>query len=229
MNVSRAVVRMPSQRVETRPDTMTALSGEVLEEFRHDSRQSIATILCLVEAALVAPDDTAVVVQRLQDVAAQARSTASLLDELFPARTWGPIVDASAQCRAAVRTQTAAFAGTVDVVTAEDSWVAMSRAALCRVLSNLLQNAVRAAGQDGVVRVEVRSVGTTVVIDVEDDGPGFGGLPTVNGIGLCSARRLVEDAGGLLETGTGGLGGALVRVHLPAVPVSEVSDADTAV
>jgi signal transduction histidine kinase len=68
-----------------------------------------------------------------------------------------------------------------------------------------------------------------VVIDVEDDGPGFGALPTVNGIGLCSARRLVEDAGGVLETGRGGLGGALVRITLPAVPASEVSDEDTAV
>jgi signal transduction histidine kinase len=70
----------------------------------------------------------------------------------------------------------------------------------------------------------------SVLVAVEDDGPGFGHLPVVNGIGLRSSRRLVRSAGGRVDTAVGTLGGALVRVTLPAVVIpGEAGHADLAV
>ena len=81
----------------------------------------------------------------------------------------------------------------------------------------MLRNAIRAAGPEGQVRVTVSPSAGEVQIDVDDDGPGFGALPVQHGIGLRSVRRLVRHAGGRVETGgPSRLGGASVRIHLPA-------------
>lgn len=80
---------------------------------------------------------------------------------------------------------------------------------------------MRAAGRRGLVQVTVVSHSDGVVLEVEDDGPGFGALPVINGIGLRSSRRLVQRQGGRLDIGTGRLGGALVRVTLPPSVLQE--------
>jgi signal transduction histidine kinase len=116
--------------------------------------------------------------------------------------------------------------------------------ALQRVLAILLSNATRAAGSHGTVLVgcTVR-VGETrrgdgahgigrsgqaddteavaVEMTVEDSGPGFGCVPSEYGIGLLMADRIAREHGGSLEfgghlDGTGRLGGAVVRLTLPA-------------
>ena len=98
--------------------------------------------------------------------------------------------------------------------------------ALQRVLTNLLDNAIRHAR--GEVRVAI-SPGRVVV---SDDGPGFApeDLPHVfeplyrgdkarggggAGLGLAIARRLVRAQGGDVDAGNGPDGGARVTVTLP--------------
>ena len=76
---------------------------------------------------------------------------------------------------------------------------------------------MRAAGDDGLIAVSVAVRAGWLVLDIEDDGPGFGALPVVHGIGLRSSRHLVRRQGGRVDVGTSRLGGALVRVTLPAV------------
>jgi len=61
---------------------------------------------------------------------------------------------------------------------------------LWRIMANLLDNAVRAAGPDGHVEVDVRD-DHGVVIEVTDDGPGFGRGPRGwRSRGLAIVRRL---------------------------------------
>ena len=61
--------------------------------------------------------------------------------------------------------------------------------ALRRSARNLVDNAVRAAGPDGRVEVAVRREGSRAVLEVSDDGPGFGRMPTSRGWGWsrCAA------------------------------------------
>lgn len=100
----------------------------------------------------------------------------------------------------------------------------MTTTVLRRILCNVLRNAIRAAGPAGQVRVTVSPGAGEVQIEVEDDGPGFGALPVRNGIGLRSVRRLVQQAGGRLEAGgPSRLGGASVRIHLPAAGTGAAS------
>ncbi len=105
-----------------------------------------------------------------------------------------------------------------------------------QVLANLLTNARRHARERIVVAV--RLVAGQAVVTVADDGPGFPLplLPTAfdrftrgdavrhrdddggAGLGLAIAAALVRAHGGTITAGNGDpLGGAVVRVHLPAL------------
>ena len=189
--------------------------GELSQELRHDARQAVATVMMLVAAGKTEADDQDQVRKRLDQVASEVRALAALLDEGTEVRELTPFVDVCAEVAGAVRTISTGYDGTVRLVARTGAWALIQPTTLRRVMTNLLRNAMRAAGADGLVQVTVVNVTDAVMIVVEDDGPGFGALPVINGVGLRSARRLVADAGGRLEIGPGRLGGAAVRVTLP--------------
>lgn len=189
-------------------------------ELTHDARQSIATILTLVAAGQQEIQDSDLVLRRFDQVANQARALAAMLEEATRSRERAFRVDVSAEAATAVEALTTSYAGTVRLVADTEAWANFSPASLRRVLTNLIRNAMRAAGGDGAVQVVVALSAGSVVIEVEDDGPGFGHLPVINGIGLRSTCRLVRTAGGRVDITTGRLGGALVRVTLPAFDFS---------
>lgn len=110
--------------------------------------------------------------------------------------------------------------------------VAMPTHELERVLRHLLDNAARHASTQVVVGV--RAGDGTVVVAVDDDGPGvapedrdriferFGRLDEARsrdaggaGLGLAVVARLVGSAGGSVEVGDSPLGGARFEVVLP--------------
>lgn len=87
---------------------------------------------------------------------------------------------------------------------------------LWRVLSNVVDNAARAAGPSGRVVMDIHHNGRTV-IDVTDDGPGFGASPPgLASLGLDIVTSLLESAGGSLMIGSPpAAGGTTVTVVLP--------------
>jgi len=100
---------------------------------------------------------------------------------------------------------------------------------LLPVLSNLLRNALQAAGKDGTVRITARrGEGEIVRICVEDDGPGMPaairarlGRPVPatrqgRGLGLSIARDLVRRMGGRVRVATSSEGGTRVAVEIPS-------------
>lgn len=90
---------------------------------------------------------------------------------------------------------------------------------LGRAVRNILWNAVEAAGPTGHVAIRISTSGTTAILEVEDDGPGFGAVASSSmSLGLDIVRRVAKSSGGQLEISGGDLGGCSVRLILTAVP-----------
>jgi signal transduction histidine kinase len=121
------------------------------------------------------------------------------------------------------------------ITTAAPVRVRCASGILSSILTNLVQNAIRHAGEEGH-RVDVRAIdaGREVRFEVEDTGPG---VPpedrqrifepyvratekgTGLGLGLATVKRLAESHGGHVGVGSpaGGAHGALFWVTLPAL------------
>lgn len=110
--------------------------------------------------------------------------------------------------------------------------VALGTEQLVQVLLNLLLNAADACAGNGTIVVRARFEHPTVVVEVEDTGPGVHPLvrqrlfePFVTtkdvgegtGLGLAVCRGLVEGQGGTLELDSSYASGARFRIELPAV------------
>lgn len=110
----------------------------------------------------------------------------------------------------------AAYPADVTLLPGPAAVVTISPVLLWRVLSNVVENAARAAGRTGTVTVAIRQAATTV-IDVTDDGPGFGaGPPGTASLGLEVVTALLESCGGALAVHAPPEGGTSVLVALPA-------------
>lgn len=94
----------------------------------------------------------------------------------------------------------------------------VNRLALWRVLRNLIDNAIRAAGPDGTVDVRMSDSDGWAVIQIDDDGPGFGNGDSGRArLGLNIVQDFLPSVGGNLEIQRGYLGGCCVRVRIPLV------------
>jgi signal transduction histidine kinase len=90
-----------------------------------------------------------------------------------------------------------------------------------RVLQEALNNIARHSGSTHAA-VRLRYLPETVVLEVEDDGVGFGSSQG-RGMGLVSMRERADLVNGRLDLETRGSGGALVRLTVPAAPENTVS------
>jgi two-component system, NtrC family, nitrogen regulation sensor histidine kinase NtrY len=107
-----------------------------------------------------------------------------------------------------------------------------------RVLANLVENAIHAAGEAGhepLVRIEARTRAGTAVLTVDDNGPGvapeareriFDPYMTTKehgtGLGLAIVRKIVLDHGGDVHVSgaPSPIGGARLEVTLPTAPLN---------
>lgn len=109
--------------------------------------------------------------------------------------------------------------------------VAVDRDQVCGALENLVRNSIESMGDSGVLVVETRAMGKWVAVVVRDTGPGvapevrerlFEPLLTTKatglGLGLVTARTLVEGQGGKLRCLDAGPPGAAFEVLLPVSP-----------
>ncbi|MFO1073827.1 MAG: ATP-binding protein [Geminicoccaceae bacterium] len=101
-----------------------------------------------------------------------------------------------------------------------------------QALTNLLQNSINAVSEGvsdraGAITVRVRRAAAAVLIEVEDNGPGFPPdrerlfEPYVTtrvkgtGLGLAIVKKIMEEHGGSVELLKGSEQGALVRLTFP--------------
>ncbi len=89
---------------------------------------------------------------------------------------------------------------------------------LRRAVTNALDNAVRAAGRSGHLLVRVGHVPGTALVEISDDGAGFGQIPSVTGYGMSIIDRALRASHGRLEISSGPGPGTTVRMLIPAHP-----------
>ncbi|MFG2016660.1 sensor histidine kinase [Actinomadura geliboluensis] len=212
---------------------------------RHDIRHELGTIIMLASAVVVAEDVGDTSRARIEQLLGETRWLDHLLRRLDEDDTGdgdgpdgrplpGPerlrVDELTAEVVTGMRLATrheVCFTG-------GESWAHMDPVALWRAVRNVLDNACRVAA--GRVDVRVEADQGWVVIQVDDDGPGFGAggrpgeagrpgrgraRPGLASLGLGIVHDLISGYGGSLEIRTCEMGGARVRMLLPAAPPPE--------
>ncbi|WP_328990170.1 ATP-binding protein [Kribbella sp. NBC_01245] len=192
------VVQLPTTRLPT--------------DIWHDLIHEMATVRALTAAALAAGDETARMTL-LALIETETREVTALLRQIREDHYLAEPADVSVVLADLVGTLAATTEVTLRLAPVRAHRVGIDRVSLRRVLRNLLENAIRAAGPDGVVELAARQTDAGLAISIGDSGPGFGlGPPGLSSRGLVIVRRLIEAVGGSLDVGTSPLGGALVTV-----------------
>jgi len=213
---------------------------------RHDIRHGLGTIIMLASAVAVADDVGAASRARVEQLLGETRWLDHLLRRLEaaddndddnddndaadgappePAPEPIRVDELAAEAVTGIRLATShrvLFDG-------REAWARADPVALWRALRNVLDNACRMA--EGRVEVRVEAAHGWVVVQVDDDGPGFGGYggaaadqsrhgarPGRSPLGLGIVHDIVSGHGGALEIRTCEMGGARVRLLLPAAP-----------
>jgi signal transduction histidine kinase len=191
---------------------------------RHDIRHELGTIIMLASAVAVSGDIGAESKQRVEQLLGETR----WLDHLLRRLDEGSDEPDRQQLPSPERIRVDALAGEVVAglrlatrhevgFTATAAWAHMDPLALWRALRNVLDNACRVA--KGRVDLQVSVDQGWIVIQVDDDGPGFGaGSAGLSSLGLGIVHDIVSRYAGSLEIRHCEMGGARVRLLLPAAP-----------
>lgn len=202
-----------------------------LRELCHDLSTPATSIKLLTQVAAAESDPGPAMRARLRQISEEASRIADIcgyfLDQpddasAHPADAGGADLDVLASEAAdSVRWR---YSGLISV-TAEPVTVTAHPVVVVRILTNLLDNACRAAGPGGRVQVTVRRDGDQASLVIADSGPGFGQAESGKAsLGLSIVAAMVRRGGGSLRMGVSDLGGIAVTVTLqaaetnPAVP-----------
>lgn len=196
---------------------------DVVRQLAHDVRQPVAAIRALAAAAAADARAPEVVLQRLRQIDHEANWVCKLIDDLLadfrtqPAHRLEP-VEICTLLRDVVISERLTYRGRIvcDCAPGDGCYVIASATRLRRAVANVLANATRAAGSDGNVWLTERTDGDMRVIEIADDGPGFGQVAQGNGIGLQIARQVIAECRGRIEIERRPEGRTLVRLMLPA-------------
>ncbi|MFI0367391.1 sensor histidine kinase [Actinomadura sp. 1N219] len=217
-------------------DEPAASGANVLSRrrLRHDIRHELGTIIMLASAVVVADDVGDTSRARIEQLLGETRWLDHLLRQLDDDADGGhadrppptperiQVHDLTAEIVTGMRLATPHEV----CLSGGEAWAHMDPVALWRAVRNVLDNACRVA--DGRVDVRVEADQGWVVIQVDDDGPGFGATPRpgrpgparrgLASLGLGIVHDLISGYGGSLEIRTCEMGGARVRILLPAAP-----------
>lgn len=188
-------------------------SVDTVRALCHDLRQPLAAIL------LLAGSRSGDVSHRLDAILDQAQWLSDMVEGVIgDAASDGPVTvdvaDLAYRCVERARPTAQCWIGFVGT---DRTMAVAAPVALSRALGCVLDNAVRAAGPGGQVKVEVTGSETGIVTRVIDDGPGLGKIPTNNSLGLTITRALVLACGGAFELKPGPAGGVVAQIVLPAM------------
>jgi len=214
--------------VENRADMV-----QQLRETFHDLRQPVANMMALAAAALTEEDLPAAAQHRLKQITEQAEWLSDMIhdclttqqqqeeeeEEEEPYEIGKPRRDLADMARVVgevIEADCLTWPGDMKLVAPDGPvWCMVDPVLLRRAVSNVLDNAARAAGPTGTVFVEIQRYDDGVMLAVEDNGPGFGEIPSGAGLGLTGVARHVIKHGGRIEYSCGVRGGARVSLWFP--------------
>jgi signal transduction histidine kinase len=188
---------------------------------RHDIRHELGTIIMLASAVSVSDDIGATSKKRIDALLGETRWLDHLLRRLdeddgddeqgLPSPERVRVDELVGEIVAGVRLASIRRVG----YECRAAWAHIDPLALWRAVRNILDNACRIAGDH--VDVSVLAEQGMTVIQVDDDGPGFGGgHGGLASLGLGIVHDLIVGYGGGLEVRRCELGGARVRILLPS-------------
>ena len=196
----------------------------------HDLRQPVAAVLALASAALadeLVPDR---VERRLAQIITEAHWLSKIINDMLAEPGVPPsaeAVDIVSLVRDTVRSEQLICAAQISLQQSdqEPRYLMAAGTRLRRALANVLANATRAAGPDGHVKLVERAAGNAELIEVIDDGPGFGSMAAGNtiGIGLQITEQILAECSGRMEIERLASGQTLVRLLLPVMADGRVA------
>ena len=207
-------------RLDAHDVSPTGRTSRRVAEVCHDMRQPLATIRYLLETA--AQEHRSSLIRRyLSGINAQldymTDLTEQLVCEFAVARE---AVEVRALLQAVVATvqgEATKSAAQLRLVVPEQVIVWGDEISLRRAIINLAENALRAAGPAGQVRISASRRPGMVAICVEDSGPGLdGAVHTRPALGLLITEQVARVHGGRVEAAVSSrLGGAAFWLLLP--------------
>lgn len=177
---------------------------DLVRQIAHDLRQPVAAIQALTSAAMLDAQPPDRVQQRLGQIAEQASWMSKIICDLLapegPAQL-NEVVEVAPLVREVVASERLTYPGPIVLRQdgAEARYVVAAHIRLRRALANVLANATSAAGEDGRVELTERPHGDMELIEIVDNGPGFGKVARGYGIGLGVTRRMLAECGGWME------------------------------
>ncbi|HEX8951417.1 MAG TPA: HAMP domain-containing sensor histidine kinase [Polyangia bacterium] len=224
------------QSLEEANADLEAFAGRVA----HDLRNPLVPILSgsqIIEQANVAPP----VRRTAERIERSAKRLSSMIDMLLDfSRLTAPNEPTACDVAPIVGDVVEGFQekaraqGVTLVATCEEVRAACEPIVLASPLQNLIDNALKyghRAGEQPVIEVRGFQRADMVIIEVEDRGPGIDAAAAEDlfrafrrgvdggegvGLGLATARRLVEARSGSIGLRVGRYGGALFQIRLPA-------------
>jgi len=165
-----------------------------LRETFHDLRQPVANMMALAAAALTEEDLPAAAQHRLKQITEQAEWLSDMIHDCLttqqreePYEIGKPRRDLADMARVVgevIEAECLTWPGDIKLVAPDGPvWCMVDPVLLRRAVSNVLDNAARAAGPTGTVFVEIQRYDDGVMLAVEDNGPGFGEIPSGAGLG----------------------------------------------
>jgi K+-sensing histidine kinase KdpD len=193
-------------------------SDDAVALLRHDLRQVVAVILASVSAAEVDLNTCSEACRWLRHIADEARRISRICEHALRAGDAPLVLRSLDEVTYGVIDSIRVVASTAIDYRTSGQDITVDGAAMERALANVVENACRAAGPHGRVRIEInaaRDGGATITVD--DNGPGFRafGVEGNSGLGLEVTRRVLDSLGGSLRISRRGpLGGARVQLDL---------------